>query len=153
MKRRHLLPVIASLTFAFGLAAVAQDSSHVTDPRKETSPSYAQNNPDRGAWDPARIGTMTGSNNDLNNNRYPVRRRETEGGTITVKMSDIPKTEEIAVAAPPPPAPIAAPEPEPAIAEAYTAPALPRTASRTPLVGLVGLAALGTALALRASRG
>src|SRR5204862_6175516 len=70
---------VAGLAFASAPAADAQDTTssssnadaHVQDQRKETSPSAAQNAPDRGAQDPARVGTMTQSNNDANNNRNP----------------------------------------------------------------------------------
>jgi len=81
---------VAALAFAFTPAALAQVSpitdssnapSHVTDTRPETSPDAAQNNPDRGAQDPARVGTTTRSNTDMNNNRNPAAQDTTKTTT------------------------------------------------------------------------
>jgi hypothetical protein len=154
---------VAGLAFAISPALLAQQDttqqdttssnagSHVQDTRLETSPSNAQNDPDRGAQDPARIGTMTKSNQDTNNNRLPTASRQ---GTVTQTTS--PSTTYEA-----PPASTSTTTTEtttdtttPAPATDTTTPpaTLPRTASRVPLAGLTGLAALGAALAVRSRR-
>jgi len=136
---------IAGLALALAPAAFGQTNSQPTgpqDPRKETSPSAAQNNPDRGAYDPARVGTSTRSNDDMNNNRNPTQAQTnqetvtTTSPSTTYETSTPSNTTYTTTAAPTNPAPKA----------------LPKTASSLPLAGLAGLSALGAALALRSRR-
>jgi len=143
---------------AFALAPVALAQTQDRDPnvpadrveRTDSSPSAAQNDPDRGAYDPARVGTMTRSNADVNNHRNPTSRPD-----VIITTSDMPAVE----AAPPAPEPAAVQAPpEPYTPPTYEAPApelppvLPRTASNMPLAGLAGVVALGAALAVRSRR-
>src|SRR5262249_20065729 len=125
--------------------------SHVQDTRPETSPSNAQNDPDRkGAEDPARVGTTTRSNQDMNNNRYPTSSQQQ--GTVTQPTSTSATTEAPASTTTTTETTTDTTTPAPA-ADTSTPPAtLPRTASHVPLAGLTGLAALGAALAVRSRR-
>ncbi|HKC24663.1 MAG TPA: LPXTG cell wall anchor domain-containing protein [Thermoanaerobaculia bacterium] len=149
---------IAGLAFALAPAALAQDTtssssnadSHVQDPRKDTSPSAAQNNPDRGAQDPARVGTMTQSNNDANNNRNPNTTTTTQTTTSpsTTYETTTPNNTTYTSTTTSDITPVTEPAPAPAAVPAT----LPKTASSMPLAGLAGLSALGAALAFRSRR-
>ena len=168
-KTSTLTAAVAGLAFALAPVAVAQVSpssnssnapSHVTDPRPETSPDAAQNNPDRGAQDPARVGTTTRSNSDMNNNRNPAPQDTTTKTTTspsTTYETTTPASTTTVETAPAPSYDTTTTNTAPA----YTAPVdttterpatLPRTASTVPLVALTGLGALGAALVLRSRR-
>jgi LPXTG-motif cell wall-anchored protein len=155
---------IAGLAFALAPAAFAQDTtsstntnadSHVQDQRKETSPSAAQNDPERGAKDPARVGTMTQSNNDANNNRNPnaplqSTTTQTTTSPSTTYETTTPSNTEYTSTTTSEIVPVA---PAPVAVATDTKPAtLPKTASTMPLAGLAGLSALGAALAFRSRR-
>ena len=161
-----LSAAMAGLAFAISPALLAQQTqdttntnagSHVQDTRPETSPSNAQNDPDRnGAKDPARVGTTTSSNQDMNNNRYPTSSQQqgtvtqtTSPATIEQPVTTTDTTTTTTVDTAPAPAPAVA---STTATDTSTPAELPRTASRVPLAGLTGLAALGAALAVRSRR-
>jgi len=173
MKRISTLgAAIAGLAFALAPAGLAQtaastsDPSHVEDQSKATEPSATQNNPDLGAKDPGRIGTSTRSNEDMNNNRYPTQGRTTTTQTTITQTTTAPVAAPEAVMPPSTtyssastttpettsPATSSTQAIDTASNDAAPAATLPRTASRVPLMALVGLAALAGALTLRARR-
>ena len=157
---------LAGLAITFAPAALAQSQPSQNVPadrveRPETSPSAAQNNPDNGSTDPARIGTATRSNQDMNNHRNPQKPvdkttvTETTTSPVTtyenttppVTVDTTPAQTTVVDTTTPPPANTTY---EPAATTERTT--LPRTASPVPLVGLAGLSAFGAALTLRARR-
>jgi hypothetical protein len=87
---------------------------------------------------------MTKSNQDTNNNRYPIATQQQ--GTLTQTMS--PATVE-AQAAPVTTTTTDTTTNTTAVDTSTPPATLPRTASHVPLAGLTGLAALGAALAVR----
>ena len=161
---------VAGLALAISPALLAQQQdttntnagSHVQDPRPETSPSNAQNDPDKnGAQDPARVGTMTSSNQDTNNNRLPASSKQE--GTVTQTSSPATTYEQpvtttttdtttTTVDTAPPPAAVSSTTATDTTDTSTPPSTLPRTASHVPLAGLTGLAALGAALAVRSRR-
>jgi hypothetical protein len=154
-----LASLIAAALFALAPAALAQTTTtdqppgHTSSP---TEPSAAQNNPDRGAQDPARVGTITSSNQDKNNNRNPSSQERTV-------LTDTESTDTQVTTSP-----STTYETTTQDNTRYTATqdttttdttdssmrrdTLPRTASPVPLAALAGLLSLGGALSLRVRR-
>lgn len=156
--------MLAGVAFTIAPAALAQTDTtqtrdnppgHTTSP---TEPSAAQNDPaNRGATDPARVGTMTTGSHDKNNNRLPQTQAPPSVGVTTSPST----TYETAT-------PQNTTYTDTTTRETTLTPVdttltpvdttqtqrttLPKTASTTPLAAGVGLLAVGAALALRSRR-